>query len=398
MALMSTSDFPRPVRRRVFTALTVLWALLSLGILASMVSPVMLNTAMTAAAALGYALNPLLVIFVVVGILLLVVALRRRRRVLVIIAGVTTALLAVGVVVPTALLVNFAAERDIAVSATALFEAPSGGLDEPTETVSYLEVDGQELQMDVWQAENQGDAANSALIYVFGGAYQSGTRADWTPYFQHLTSQGISVFAMDYRLSTPGQPSWTAAASDVACAVGWVRDSAETYNIDTDRLVLSGGSAGANLALLTAYSAGTGSITPSCDAPDTSVRAVIDFYGPVNLAETATDTGSPAVTDALEQYLGATLDENPERYAAMSPSSYITGNVPPTLILHGTRDTGVPKQQSIDLAASLDEVGVPNTLVLVPAAEHGFDAIFGSFGNQIAQAEVTRFFDRYVTN
>jgi acetyl esterase/lipase len=368
--------------------------LLSLGVLAVMVSPSMPVVEMAAVSALAYAFNPFLLVVAAIGVVIVVLGLRHRRRVIALIAGITTALLATAVVVPTAVLTQAATERDIVLSVPALVASPSGGLDAPTDTATYTG----DLQLDVWQAENRGDAANSALIYVFGGGYKSGTRADWAPFFQHLTSQGISVFAMDYTLSTTDEPSYESAASDVACAVGWVRENADVYDIDADRLVLAGGSAGANLALLTAYSAGADAITPSCEVGDTSVRAVIDFYGPVDLAETAETTGSPAVADSLEQYLGATPEEEPARYELLSPSTYIDGDVPPTLILHGDRDSGVPLAQSTGLAESLDDAGVPNELVVVPAAEHGFDAAWGSFANQIAQAEVTRFFDEYVTN
>lgn len=395
---MTSTTHERPLRRRLFATAVTVWATASFVIVACMVAPAMPSPVMTAISSLAYALNPALAISVALGVLLVVIAARKRRPVLTAVAAITTAVLAAAVVVPTIALARAASDRDIHLSIAGLAQSPAGGLDAPTETVTYASPDGEDLRMDVWQAENPDDAANAALIYVFGGAYLSGTRADWTPFFQHLTSQGISVFAMDYRLSTPTTPTWNKAPGDIACAVGWVRENASTYNIDADRLVLSGGSAGANLALLTAYSAGSDAITPSCETGDTSVRAVIDFYGPTDLATTARDTVSPAVADALEQYTGATPTDEPSRYELLSPTTYVTADAPPTLILHGGRDSGVPVAQSTSLADTLDEAGVPNELVIVPAAEHGFDAIFGSFANQIAQAEVTRFFEKYVTN
>jgi len=393
-----TSTSSRPRRHWLLTTAVTVWSVTSLIIVACMVAPSMPSPVMTAISSLAYALNPALALSVAFGVLLIVFSVRGRRRVLAAVAAVTTALLGVAVVVPTVSLASAAAERDIQLSVVGLAQSPTGGLEAPTETVTYASPEGEDLQMDVWQAENPDAASNAALIYVFGGAYLSGSRADWTPFFQHLTSQGISVFAMDYRLSTPSSPTWNKAPADVACAVGWVRENADSYAVDADRLVLSGGSAGANLALLTAYSAGTGAMTPSCETGDTSVRAVIDFYGPTDLASTARDTVSPAVADALEQYTGATPADEPARYELLSPASYVTADSPPTLVLHGGRDSGVPVAQSTTLADALDEAGVPNELVIVPAAEHGFDAIFGSFANQIAQAEVSRFFAQYVTN
>jgi len=292
--------------------------------------------------------------------------------------------------------VSSAADNDVDLSVAELFQGPEGGLDSPSLTTTYRSIDGEDLQMDVWQPNNQEDASNAAMVYVYGGGFSSGTRDQWAPYFQHLTEQGITVFSMDYRLSTPTEPSWDKAAGDVKCAVGWVRENADEYNIDESRIAISGGSAGGNLALLTAYSAESDTVPADCDTADSSVRAVVDFYGPPDLAGLYTGTPSADVADSLDQYLGTTPDENPERYAALSPETYVTADTPPTLIIQGQRDTGVQASLSVDLAAQLDAAGVENELLLLPATEHGFDAVYGSFANQIAHARGDAFLQKYL--
>ena len=126
------------------------------------------------------------------------------------------------------------------------------------------------------------------------------------------------------------------------------------------------------------------------------MRAVVDFYGPPDLAGLYTGTPSADVADSLDQYLGTTPDENPERYAALSPETYVTADTPPTLIIQGQRDTGVQASLSVDLAAQLDASGVENELLLLPATEHGFDAVYGSFANQIAHARGDAFLQKYL--
>jgi len=394
-----TSEIPPTPRRRRGSLLLVAliaFALLTTFVLVCMVLPTMPNAGLFAVSVFAYSYNPFLLVFAAIGVVLLLVALLRRRRVIATVAAALTAAVLVAVIVPTEQLATASADNDVQLSVARLFQGPEGGLDAPSLTTTYATVDGDDLKMDVWQPQNQDDAARAAMVYVYGGGFSSGTREQWAPYFQHLTSLGITVFSMDYRLSTPDEPSWTKAAGDVKCAVGWVHANADEYGIDESRIAISGGSAGGNLAMMAAYSADSDEVEPSCDTADSSVRAVVDYYGPPDLAELYSGTPSAAVADSLEQYLGTTPDENAERYSLMSPETYVDENSPATLIIQGTRDTGVQSSLSVDLAAQLDDAGVPNELLLLPATEHGFDAVYGGFANQIAQARVDRFLQQYL--
>jgi acetyl esterase/lipase len=390
----------RKVRKRhpLLITATILWALLTALVLVCMVLPTMPNAGLFTVSVLAYTYNPFLLMLVLFGAVLLVLAWRRRLRATSTIAAVLTVGVIVAVAIPTVRLVDVANENDVTLSAAQLFQGPEGGLTEPSDTSVYTSVDGEDLKMDVWEPATQAEANNAALIYVYGGGFESGTRERWAPYFQHLTSQGITVFAMDYRLSTPEDPSWDEAASDVTCAVGWVHQNADRYGVDSERLAISGGSAGGNLALLAAYasSANADTIEPSCDVEDTSVRAVVDFYGPSDLANLHAGTPSTPVRASLEQYLGGTPEEQPERYRDLSPITYVDENAPPTLIIQGLRDTGVQSEESTNLADRLDAAGVDNELLLLPNTEHGFDAAFGSFANQISQERISEFLQEHL--
>jgi acetyl esterase/lipase len=372
---METFTPPRRPRRRhpILTVTTAVWALLTGFVLICMVIPTMPDATLFAVSVLGYTYNPFLLVLAVLGGLLVVLAGKRRLRVAAAIASVLTLSVVVAVAVPTVRLAQTAADNDVELSVAQLFQGPEGGLTAPTATTTYTSVDGEDLQMDVWQPADQEKASDSALVYVYGGGFESGSREQWAPYFQHLTSQGITVFSMDYRLSTPTDPSYDEAAADVTCAVGWVRQNADEYGIDASRIAISGGSAGGNLALVAAYGADSEAITPSCDVDDTSVRAVVDFYGPTDLTGLYDGTPSAAVQDSLVQYLGGTPDEQPERYRALSPMTYVGADSPPTLIIQGLRDTGVQPELSTDLAERLDAEGVANELLLLPDTEHAFD-------------------------
>jgi acetyl esterase/lipase len=390
----------RKRRHPLLITVTALWASLTGFILICMVLPTMPNAGLFSVSVLAYTYNPFLLTFVLLGAVLIFLTWTRSLRAPLIIATALTLAMAVAVVVPSVRLANTAADNDVELSLPALFQSPQGGLTEPTDTTTYNTVDGQELKMDVWQPADQAQASHAALVYVYGGGFESGTREQWAAYFQHLTSQGITVFSMDYRLSTPTDPSWDKAGGDVKCAVGWVHQNADRYGIDTERVAISGGSAGGNLALLAAYSTSSTSesdaVPASCAVEDTSVRAVVDFYGPTDLVNLYEGTPSTPVKASLVQYLGGTPATQPDRYSTLSPINYVDENSPPTLIIQGLRDTGVQSEESINLAKSLDEAGVANELLLLPDTEHAFDAAFGSFANQTAQARISHFLQEHL--
>jgi acetyl esterase/lipase len=396
---MQNSPESEPARRRrrpLLITVTALWALFTGVILICMVLPTMPNAVLFSISVLAYTYNPFLLVLVLLGAVLIFLTWKRALRVPLVIASTLTLAMAVGVIVPSIRLANTAADNDVELSIPALFEGPEGGLTEPSETTTYNSVDGEDLMMDVWQPEDQAEASNAAMIYVYGGGFSSGSRDQWAHYYQHLTSQGITVFAMDYRLSTPTDPSWDKAAGDVTCAVGWVHQNADRYGIDTERVAISGGSAGGNLALLAAYSSESDAVPANCEVEDTSVRAVVDFYGPTDLVNLHEGSPSAAVKDSLVQYLGGTPQTQPERYHDLSPLTYADETAPPTLIIQGQRDTGVQSAESTNLVERLVEVGVAHDLLLLPDTEHGFDAAFGSFANQIAQARISDFLQEHL--
>jgi acetyl esterase/lipase len=378
--------------------LGAVWLALNLVLILGLLLPVYPGALLLAAGLVTGLIYPFLIVVVIGGIVITVLALRRQKRIVAAIAGLLAVVLAVGIAWPTIGAAEAANRADTSLSVPALFQsAPSTGSSSPAETRTYRTIDGENLKVDVWEpsTEKAAEQANHAsLVYVFGGGWVGGDRTQWAPFFQTLTTQGITVFSIDYRLSSPDNPSWSKSITDVRCALGWVHDEADTYGIDSDRVAISGGSAGANLALLAAYT--SDKTAPDDCGTDTSVRAVIDFYGPTDLAAMESTSGSSDAKDMLHTYLGATSAEEPERYAALSPITHISAASPATLILHGTHDGMVPTAQSEDLVEALSQANVDNKLVLIGGAQHGFDMIWGTFANQAAQAEVTSFLQEHL--
>ncbi len=179
------------------------------------------------------------------------------------------------------------------------------------------------------------------------------------------------------------------------CAIGWVKAHAAEYGIDPQWVVVAGGSAGGNLALLAAYAAQSSTIPPSCPTGDTTVAAVIALHS-ITDATAWWHSNAIGARSFTERYTGGTPAQFPERYVAISPLPLVRPGLPPTLLIHGTADRTVPYNQSLALDVALAAADVPHTLVALPDTDHNYDLHWNSFGPQIARQALTAFLDRHL--
>ena len=275
--------------------------------------------------------------------------------------------------------------------------------------VEFAAPDGHPLRLDVYQPhystrrEPHTDATSQplspAVIVIHGGSWSGGTKSDFASYDRWLAAGGRVVFDVEHRLAD-GAQRFPAQIMDIKCAIAWVKSHAAQYHVDPERLALLGRSSGGQLALLAAYTANDPTLQlGSCDAQETSVRAVISFYGPTDLAWDYTHPGRPDVintTHVLENYLGGSPTSAPQAYASASPIEHVSAQSPPTLFLHGGRDQLVRAENVERIMPKLAAADVAVTYVYLPWANHGFDYNFNGWSSQIAQAEIGKFLDSHL--
>ncbi|GAA2781780.1 alpha/beta hydrolase [Saccharopolyspora taberi] len=330
--------------------------------------------------------SPLMVVPALIGVVLAVVArrLEMRRMFAAVAVGVVLSLLAA--VVPLVAGMRTAAENDVALSVPGYFSSPPTPTG-PHATEVYATVDGEQLKLDVWRPAKPAPG-NPAIVWAHGGGFVLGHRGQAPDRNQWLTDHGYTVFDVDYRLSPP--PRWDQQARDVKCAVGWVAQRAGQYGIGA--VSVGGDSAGANLALLAAYTTGTGAYPPSCDVPEQRPKSVVAYYPPTDMPELHRTSGLPGVVDQVEaKYYGGTPETMPAEFRASSPVTYVRPGLPPTLLVHGANDHLVPAGQSAILRDRLAAAGVLNREVVVPWADHAFDLKWGSWPTQIAYGVLAQF-------
>lgn len=268
-----------------------------------------------------------------------------------------------------------------------------------TQNIVFARVEQEALRLDVYRP---GDVTASsllpAIIIVHGGSWSGGDKAEFVPMSCTLAQGGAVVFDVQYRLAS-AEHLFPTQIADVKCAIGWVKANAPTYNVDPQRVALLGRSAGGQLALLAAYMGDDTSIQPTCAVGDTSVRAVISFYAPVDLAWGYRNVLYPDVVHAqaaLRNYIGGPVNTRPEQYALASPNTHVRPTSPPSLIIHGGADRLVSVQHARFMDEALQRAGVPHRLLILPWANHGFDFASDSWGAQISESLIRDFLRQHL--
>ena len=248
-----------------------------------------------------------------------------------------------------------------------------------TADIPFAKPDGVELKLDVYRPPQVGKYP--AIVMVYGGAWREGNPTLNADFNRYIAARGYVVWAISYRHAT--QYRFPAQLEDVRSALAFVRQHAAEYETDLDRLALMGRSAGAHLAMLGAYKP---------DAPP--VRAVVNYYGPVDLAIGYYDLPQPDPIDSrsvLRSFLGGTPEEFPDLYRAASPINDVTRSLPPTLLIYGGRDHLVQAKFGRQMGDRLRSTGTTAVFLEIPWAEHAFDAVFQGVSNQVALYYTERF-------
>ena len=170
-----------------------------------------------------------------------------------------------------------------------------------------------------------------------------------------LAARGMVAIDVEYRLipKPPAMDSPRICVEDAKSAIRWVREHAEKLQVDPNKIVGSGGSAGG-------YLAGAAALVPEWDDPkdDLSVsakpNALVLFFPAI-----AADPSSPE-----QKRFGDDM-----KYA---PQSYLSAAAPPTIIFAGAADKLVRPEALRQYKAIADKAGARCELVFYDKQGHGF--------------------------
>ncbi len=258
-------------------------------------------------------------------------------------------------------------------------------------------------QLDIYLPE-EGGGPFPVLFYTHGGAFEIGDKRDDNLY-PHLVGlvRGYAVVSVNYRLS--GEAIFPAGLQDAKAAIRWVRAHGTEYGLDPSRICACGGSSGANYAAMICVSSHVALFDDPAlgNAEYSSEVAVgVDWFGPTDflkmdeqLAASGLGPCDHSEADSPEsRYLGRIIREVPDKVRAANPMTYVHEGMAPILIQHGTLDSTVPYQQSVEFARAIEERvgGHRYELDLLQGAGHA-DPAFATPENL---SRVFAFVDRYL--
>ena len=266
------------------------------------------------------------------------------------------------------------------------------------QTYTYRQVQGLKIKLDVHREDD--DKVRPVVVWIHGGALINGGRQGINRRVKKMFLEaGYAIVSIDYRLAP--ETKLPAIIEDVEDAFNWIRAKGPgLFRIDPSRVAVLGGSAGGYLTLTTGYR-----VKPR----PTALEA---FYGYGDLIGDWYSTPSPhprhqrskmSEDEARAQVSGPPIansrdrDGNggafyqfcrqrgiwpqevsgwdphteAQRYGPYMPVKNVSREYPPTLLIHGTKDTDVPYGQSAMMAVEFEKHGVDHEFVTIAGGEHG---------------------------
>ncbi|WP_458457913.1 alpha/beta hydrolase fold domain-containing protein [Pseudobutyrivibrio sp.] len=247
--------------------------------------------------------------------------------------------------------------------------------------IVYAVKDGIELHVrSMFPRELNENKRYPTIFHIQGSAWLKQNMSCHMGDFSPIVRAGYGVILIEYRFAPDYR--FPAQIEDGKSAVRFVMNNLDQFPVDTNNLFLSGDSSGGHTAMMMM----TTWDTMECDAEKTTLprlNGCIDLYGSVN---TLTMNDSPSAYDHMSlqspasNYLGFSPKDNPEESNRRMPFFYINKDteMPPLLIMHGSKDRTVPFTQSLELYNHVKSMGKDVKFYKVKNADHGGNVFYCS--------------------
>lgn len=220
---------------------------------------------------------------------------------------------------------------------------------------TYKQIDTVALKLFVKKPDNfNPQKYYPTIVFFFGGGWNSGSVTQFKPHAEYLASRGMIAVLADYRVKTRHQTTPFDAVADAKSSIRFLRQHSKRLNIDKNKIVASGGSAGGHLAAAAAT-------VPGLNDPNDNLKVAakpnaLVLYNPVF------DNGPT----------GYGYERIGERYMEISPLHNIKKNTPPTIVFLGTKDNLIPVETAKLYKRKMEEAGNRCVLFLYEDQKHGF--------------------------
>ncbi len=200
-----------------------------------------------------------------------------------------------------------------------------------------------------------GPGPHPVVIVIHGGFWRAKFGLEYAGHMcEALRAPGAATWNLEYRRMGHDGGGWPGTCEDVVAGARQLAELSSRYSLDLRRVAAMGHSAGGHLALWLAAERAL------------PLRGVVSLAGVADLKRAWELRLGDGV---VEQFLGATPDEAPERYAQASPIERLPLHVPSRLVC-GTEDDIVPIEISRRFVEAAARRGDDARLVPLDGAGH----------------------------
>ena len=215
-----------------------------------------------------------------------------------------------------------------------------------------------------------------AIIFLHSGGFVSGTKDKYNNRISKY-AQKLNVVAVSsgYRLSP--EYGFPAAIEDVKANIRFLKAHAKDLNIDPNKIIVAGSSAGGYLAAMAAVTGNDSSFSKNglYTEFDSKIQFAMiqsgiigDFFKP---HENAPSPSSKKLSDDIMKRLFRNIDISKEAAnKRFSPLSYLDENDPPMLIAHGDTDSRIPVQMTRDFVRQLEQLNIEHDYYEIKGGTH----------------------------
>lgn len=212
------------------------------------------------------------------------------------------------------------------------------------------------------------------LMHMHGGGYGWGRKnLSALPLLHRMARSGWVVVTINYRLVPAAR--WPAPLVDAKRAVAWIREHIAEHGGDPGFIAATGGSAGGNLSLLLATTAGRPELQPGFVHANTRIQAAVPVYAGLEDYDFSRQDDL-LVAHTRQNVMPPELRDDLAACAATLPARNLSADAPPVLVVTGTLDALAIVEGARQFTARLKAVSrSPVLLAEVQGGFHGFDDV-----------------------
>ncbi len=186
---------------------------------------------------------------------------------------------------------------------------------------------GFKLEAHVFQTQTLSNELRPAIVIFHGGGWNSGNPSWAFHRAKHFANLGMVAVAAQYRLTNAHDITAVESMDDARDLIIWMRQNADSLNLDPNQITAYGWSAGAHLVSSAAIFPESDPVTQFSSIPDALVLV------------------SPAVSLPKGEgwkYWNFNVLGNKARVEEVNPVEHVRMGLPPTIIVQGRDDTVTP--------------------------------------------------------